>query len=177
MHHRLRGRISVSYSIYQASVPVFLQQLGALSAILDKAAAHASESGIAQSELISARLAADMLPLSSQVQIATDHAKGATARLSGRDVPKYEDNEASFDELKARIAKTIEFVKSVPAGEIEGAESRDIKLTIGGQERILSGERYLARVVLPNFFFHVTTAYDILRNKGVPLGKRDFLGV
>ena len=93
------------------------------------------------------------------MQIATDHAKGATARLSGREVPKYEDDETSFDELKARIAKTLDFVKSVPAGESEGSESREIKLTIGGQERTLSGERYLARVVLPNFFFHVTTAY------------------
>jgi hypothetical protein len=167
----------VAYSIYQASVPVFLQQLGALSGVLDKAAAHARDSGTAPAELIDARLAADMFPLTRQVQIATDHAKGATARLSGREVPKYEDNETSFDELKARIAKTVEFVKSVPASEIEGAESREIKLTIGGQERILPGERYLARVALPNFFFHVTTAYDILRHKGVPLGKRDFLGV
>jgi hypothetical protein len=91
-------------------------------------------------------------------------------------VPRYEDNETTFEELKARITKTLEFVKSAPAGEFDGAESRELKLTIGGQERTLSGERYLARVALPNFFFHVTTAYDILRHKGVPLGKRDFLG-
>jgi hypothetical protein len=162
--------------MFQASVPIFLRQLNALSAILDKAAGHARETGIDPSELINARLAPDMFPLSRQVQIATDHAKGAAARLSRREVPKYDDTESTFDQLKARIAKTIDFVKSVPAAEFEGAESRGVTLTIGGQPRSFSGEHYLVHFALPNFFFHVTTAYDILRHKGVPLGKRDFIG-
>jgi hypothetical protein len=163
--------------MYRASVPVFVQQLNALSAVLDKAAEHARANGIDPGELVNARLAPDMFPLSRQVQIASDHAKGVAARLSGRDVPKYEDNEATFDELKARIAKTLAFVESVPQGEIDGSEGREIELTLGGQPRTFSGIGYLLHQALPNFYFHATTAYDILRHKGVPLGKRDFMGV
>ncbi len=162
--------------MYQASVPVFLQMLTALSAILDKAAEHARTSGIDPAELVNARLAPDMFPLSRQVQISTDHAKGAAARLSGRDIPKFEDTEASFDELKARIAKTLDFVSSVEVGEIDGTEEKEITLTIGGQPRSFSGQRYLLHAALPNFYFHVTTAYGILRANGVPVGKRDFMG-
>jgi hypothetical protein len=150
--------------------------LTALSAVLDKAAEHAQANGIAEAELVEARLAPDMFPLSRQVQIATDHAKGATARLSGRDIPKYEDTERTIDELKARIAKTLDFVSSVEAAEIEGSEDRQVTLTIGGKPRTFGGQRYLLHFALPNFYFHVTTAYDILRHKGVPLGKRDFMG-
>ena len=163
-------------SMSRASQPVFLQMLTALSANLDKAAAHCAAKGIDPSDLVGARLAPDMLPFSRQVQIATDHAKGATARLSGRENPKYEDTEATFDELKARIAKTLAFVKSVPAGEVDGSEEKDITLTIGGQPRTLKGQLYLLGNALPNFFFHVTTAYDILRHKGVEVGKRDYMG-
>ena len=162
--------------MYQASVPVFLQMLTALSAILDKAAEHARTSGIDPAELVNARLAPDMFPLARQVQIATDHAKGAAARLSGREIPKFEDTEASFEELKARIAKTLDFVSSVEVGEIDSSGDSEITLNIGGQPRTFTGQRYLLHSALPNFFFHVTTAYDILRAKGVPLGKRDYMG-
>jgi len=163
-------------SMYQASVPVFQRTLNALSAILDKAVAHALQERIDAATLLTARLAPDMLPFTSQVQIATDHAKGAAARLAGREVPKYPDTEQTFDELKARIAKTLDFIGSVPAAEIDGSEEREIALTIGGNPRTFKGQPYLLHFALPNFYFHVTTAYDLLRHKGVPIGKRDFIG-
>jgi len=163
-------------SMYQASVPVFQRTLNALSAILDKAVAHALRERIDAATLLTARLAPDMLPFTSQVQIATDHAKGVAARLAGREVPKYPDTEQTFDELKARIAKTLDFIGSVPAAEIDGSEEREIALTIGGNPRTFKGQPYLLHFALPNFYFHVTTAYDLLRHKGVPLGKRDFIG-
>lgn len=163
-------------SMSEVSQHTFLQMLKALSANLDKAAAYAEARGIDASQLVNARLAPDMFPLSRQVQIATDHAKGATARLSGRDNPRYEDNEATFDELQARIAKTIAFVASVPKEEIDGSEEKEVTIMSGGKERKLDGQRYLLGNALPNFFFHVTTAYDILRHNGVEVGKRDFLG-
>jgi hypothetical protein len=162
-------------SLSQASVPVFKQMLTGLSAILDKAAEHCRAGATDPAEMIGARLAPDMFPFSRQVQIATDHAKGAAARLSGREVPKYDDTEATFDQLKARIAKTLDFIESVPASEIDGSEEREITLTVGGQPRSFTGQRYLIHFALPNFYFHVTTAYDILRHKGVPLGKRDYI--
>ena len=162
--------------MYQASVPVFQQMLTALSANLDKGAAFADAKSMSHADLIAARLAPDMFPLSRQVQIATDHAKGATARLSGRENPKYEDTESTLSELKARIAKTLDFVSGVPAREIDGSEERDITITVAGQPRTLKGQRYLIHNALPNFFFHVTTAYDILRHKGVEVGKRDYMG-
>jgi len=166
----------MALSMSQASLPIFIQQLTALSAVIDKAMAHCQASGVNPKDLIDARLASDMFPFSRQVQIATDHAKGATARLSGREMPKFEDSETTFDELKARIAKTLAFVQSVPAVEIDGSEEKDINLTVGGQPRTLKGQRYLIHNALPNFFFHVTTAYDILRHKGVGIGKRDYMG-
>ena len=163
-------------SMYQASVPVFLHTLTALSAILDKAAAHAHAQGLDEAELLAARLAPDMFALSRQVQIATDHAKGAAARLSGREVPKFEDVENSIEELKARIGKVMDFVSSVEVSEIDGSEEREIALTVRGQPRTYRGQRYLLHVALPHFYFHVTTAYGILRHRGVPLGKSDFIG-
>ena len=163
-------------SMYHASVPVFLQMLTALSAVLAKAEAQCRSEGRDPAELVRARLAPDMFPLSRQVQIATDHAKGAAARLSGREVPKFEDNEASFEDLKDRIAKTITFVSSVEVGEIEGSEDREVTLTLRGQPRTFSGQQYLLHLALPNFYFHVTTAYGILRQNGIALGKTDFLG-
>ena len=117
-----------------------------------------------------------MFPLSRQIQIATDHAKGAAARLAGREVPKFEDSEQSFDELKARIAKVLDFVNSVEVAEIDGSEEREITLTIGGNPMVFTGMRYLLHFALPNFYFHASTAYGILRQKGVQLGKRDFMG-
>ena len=166
----------MALSMHQASVPVLAQMLKALSNVLDKGAAHAREKGIDPAELFNARLAADMFPLVRQVQIASDNAKGIAARLAGRDLPRYEDTEATFDELKARIAKTVAFIESIPAAEIDGSEERQIVLKTGGQERTFAGHRYLMHQGLPNFFFHVTTAYDILRHNGVPLGKQDYLG-
>ena len=162
-------------TLFELLAPTYLQMLQALSAWLAKA--EAQRPGGGAESLLAARLAPDMFPLARQVQIATDHAKGVAARLSGRDIPKYEDNEATFDELKARIAKTLAFVESVPQGEIDGSEGKEIELTLGGQPRTFSGIGYLLHQALPNFYFHVTTAYDILRHKGVPLGKRDFMGV
>lgn len=163
-------------SMYQASVPAFQQMLTALSAILDRASAHAQSHGTNPAEFITARLAPDMFPLSRQVQIATDHAKGAAARLSGREVPKFEDTETTFDELKARIAKVMDFVNSIEVSEIDGSEEREIIVPLRTRTLNLTGQRYLFHFALPNFYFHVTTAYDILRHKGVPLGKSDFMG-
>jgi hypothetical protein len=166
----------VPLTMSQASIPTFTRILNSLSAILDKGAAHAKSSGGDAAALLQARLAPDMFPLVRQVQIATDHAKGAAARLSGREPPKYEDNEASFEELKARIAKALDFVKGVPTAEIDGSEEKPITLTVGGNPMTFTGRVYLLHFALPNFYFHVTTAYDILRHNGVPLGKRDFIG-
>ena len=163
-------------SMSQASVSIYSQQLNSLLGLLDKAAEHCRTKGVDPSEMIGAQLAPDMFPFSRQIQIATDQAKGATARLSGRENPKFEDTEKTFDELKARVKKTLDFIKSVPAQEIDGSEEKDITLPIGGQPRTLKGQLYLVHNSLPNFFFHVTTAYDILRHKGVEIGKRDYLG-
>jgi hypothetical protein len=166
----------MAFSIYQASVPVFQRRLTALSAVIDKAAAHAEARKIDPAVLVNARLYPDMYPFSRQVQTATDHAKGATARLAGLDVPRYADTESTFDELKARIAKTLEFIDAVEASAMDGAEDRDVTLMLGGKERTLKGAFYLLNSAMPNFYFHVTTAYDILRHNGVELGKSDFLG-
>ena len=163
-------------SMHQISVPLFVKTLENLSAILDKGAAHADSRKIDPAVLLGYRLAPDMLNLTKQVQIAADHAKRACARLAGVEAPAYEDNEASFAELKARIDKTIAFLKSLKAEQFEGAETRELKLKLGGTERTLPGQTYFLHNALPNFFFHVTTAYDILRHAGVPIGKADFLG-
>jgi hypothetical protein len=162
--------------MHQSSVPVFLHFLKALSANLDRGEAHARAKGTEEAKLVEARLAPDMFPLSRQVQIATDHAKGAAARLSSRDVPKYEDNETTFAALRQRIAKTLDFVGSVTAAEVDGSEEREITLQIAGKPMTFAGHYYLLYFALPNFFFHVTTAYDIMRHNGVELGKRDFMG-
>ena len=163
-------------SMHQGSVPVILHFLKALPAILEKAESHVRTKGLDEAEFINARLASDMFPLARQVQIATDHAKGAAARLSGRENPKYEDTETTFAALRDRIAKTMEFVSGVPAAEIDGSEEKEITLTIAGNPMTFTGHYYLLHFVLPNFFFHVTTAYDILRHKGLEIGKRDFMG-
>jgi len=146
-----------------------------MSAVLDKAVAHAAAKKIEPQVLLEARLFPDMFPFTRQVQLATDFSKGACARLAGVDPPKYPDTEATFDELKARVAKTIAFIKEFKPSQIDGSEERDISLQMGGQTRTFKGENYLTSVVLPNFFFHATTAYAILRHNGVELGKQDFL--
>ena len=163
-------------SMYQASVPVFLKALGNLSAILDKGAAFAAAKKIEPAVLLGYRLAPDMLSLTRQVQIASDHAKRGTARLAGIEPPSYEDNETSFAELKARIDKTVAFINTVKPAQIDGSETREITLKLGGNAKTLSGQTYLLHNALPNFFFHVTTAYAILRHCGVEIGKSDFLG-
>jgi hypothetical protein len=162
--------------MYQASVPVFQRTLGALDAILDKAAAYAEERKIDPAALLSARLYPDMFALTRQVQIATDHAKGAPARLAGVAVPSFEDNEKTFPELKARIGKTLNFIGTLKAGQIDGSEARDISLKAGPQELSFKGQDYLLFFALPNFYFHATTAFAILRHNGVSIGKLDFLG-
>lgn len=166
----------MALSMYQASAPAFLQMLSSISAILDKAEAHAAERRIDPAVLLGWRLAPDMFALARQVQIATDHAKGCCARLAGVEVPKYPDDEATFADLRARIARTIDFVQSFEPSDIDGSEERDITITAGGRELRFRGQQYLVSFVLPNFYFHVTTAYNILRHCGVPIGKRDFLG-
>jgi hypothetical protein len=166
----------MSISMYQASVPAFLQMLNSLSAILDKAEVHAAERKIDPSVLLGWRLAPDMFALARQVQIATDHAKGCCARLAGVEVPKYPDDETTFEGLRSRIARTIDFVQGFEPSAIDGSEDHDITLTAGSRELRFKGEQYLVSFALPNFYFHVTTAYAILRHCGVPIGKRDFLG-
>ena len=165
----------MSISMYRASVPIFLQILPCTSAILDKAVAHAAAKKIEPQVLLEARLFPDMFSFTRQIQLATDFSKGACARLAGVDPPKYPDTETTFDELKARVAKTIAFIKEFKPSQIDGSEERDISLQMGGQTRTFKGENYLTSVVLPNFFFHATTAYAILRHNGVELGKQDFL--
>jgi hypothetical protein len=166
----------MSLSMSQASIPVFVQLLTAASNVLDKAAAHAEAKKIDPSVLLATRIFPDMFPLSRQIQIATDQAKGGAARLAGLEVPKYEDNEKTIDDLKARIAKTIAFVQSIDAAKIDGTEDKDLKIPLGPTERAFKGQAYLINFVLPNFYFHLTTAYNILRHCGVEIGKRDFLG-
>ena len=164
------------FGMYQASVPALVNMLNNLSAILGKAEAFAAEHKIEPSVLLNWRLAPDMFALTRQVQITTDLAKGAAARLAGREVPSYTDDEASFAELKARIEKTVKFIESIPPKEIDGSEDRDIALKVGGQEMRFKGGPYLVHFVLPNLYFHATTAYAILRRCGLEIGKRDFLG-
>ncbi|MEC4747286.1 DUF1993 family protein [Methylomicrobium sp. Wu6] len=163
-------------SMYQASVPVFVRMLDNLSKILELAVQYADEKKIDPAVLINARLAPDMYPLSRQVQIATDMAKGCAARLAGLEVPAYEDNEATFQELLARIAKTVAFVQSVSPAKIDGSEEKTVTLKLRNQEVSFLGQPYLLHFVLPNFYFHITTAYAILRHNGLAIGKKDFIG-
>src|SRR6187200_787810 len=167
----------MSFGMYAASVPAFLQMLKNLTAILEKAEAFAEERDIEPEVMLNWRLAPDMFPLVRQIQIAADFAKGTTARLAGAEVPKYADEEQTFAELKARIAKTVKFVEGFKPKDIDGSETRDITLAVGGQEMRFKGEPYLVHFALPNFYFHATTAYDILRRCGVDIGKRDFIGM
>jgi uncharacterized protein len=163
-------------SMYQASAPRFINMLGNLSAILDKAQAHAEAKKIDAAALTNDRLFPDMFPMKRQVQIACDTAKGAVARLAGVEVPKHEDTEQTFAELKARIAKTVDFIRTVKPAELDGSEDKNIHLKLGAREIDFTGMQYLLGHALPNFYFHVTTAYDILRHNGVELAKRDYIG-
>jgi hypothetical protein len=162
--------------MYAASTPVFRRMLGNLSAILNKAAAHADARKIDHGVLLNARLFPDMLPLIKQVQIASDTAKGCIARLAGVDIPKFEDDEASFADLQARIAKTIAFIDGIKPGQVDGSEGRDIILQIRDKKLELKGQDFMTNRALPNFYFHITTAYNILRHNGIEIGKSDYLG-
>jgi uncharacterized protein len=163
-------------SMHAMSVDVFTHTLGNLSALLEKGVAHARQRKFEPAVLLNARLAPDMLPLTRPVQIACDVAKAAVARLAAQEPPRFADTESSFEELHARIARTLDYLKSVPAGALDDSESRDIKFTAGERTLEFKGLEFLQRWALPNVFFHVTTAYAILRHNGVELGKRDFLG-
>ena len=168
----------MTISMYAASVPVFKQLLSSMSANLDKAAAHVTEKKIDPNALLQARLFPDMLPLVKQVQIACDFARGVSARLAGVDVPAHEGTEASFADLDALIESTLAFVGGLDAAKFDGAESRDIVLRPGTpKERKLGGQTYPTAYGLPQFFFHVTTTYAILRHNGVAIGKKDYMGV
>ena len=166
----------MTISMYQASVPRFVNILGNLSNILDKAQAHVDAKKIDPAVLPSFRLFPDMLSMTKQVQIACDSAKGVVARLAGVDIPVFEDNEATIADLKARVAKTIAFIQSVPQAKIEGTEDKEIVIKRGDKETRYNGMQFLLGHAVPNFYFHVTTTYNILRHNGVEIGKRDFLG-
>lgn len=166
----------MSLSMSQASVPVLIRTLSNFVTILEKGKAHAEAKKLDPSVLVNFRLFPDMLPLSKQVQIASDMAKGGGARLAGVDVPKYEDTETSFDELIARLNKTIDFLANLDPSKIDGSENREIVLAMRSGPVTFKGQDYLLNFVLPNVNFHAVTAYNILRHNGVELGKMDFLG-
>ena len=166
----------MSLSMYDVSVPVLVRGLKNLSHLLDKGLASAQARKIDPSVLVNARLAPDMHPLRRQVQIASDSAKGAASRLAGVETPSWPDTETTFADLQARIKKTIDYLEGFKADQINGAEDRTITMNLGGGEVGFTGQEFLMGFVLPNFFFHVTTAHDILRHNGVEIGKRDYLG-
>lgn len=164
-------------SMYQASAPRFANTLKNLSAILGKAQAHCEARKIDPLVLTGARLYPDMFALARQVQIACDSAKGAVARLAGVEIPKHEDTEKSFEDLQARIAKTLDFIATVNPAQIDGSEEKEVVLKLQGKDVPFKGLQYLLGFAWPNFYFHATTAYAILRHNGVEVGKRDFIGI
>ena len=166
----------MTFSIYDASIPPMIRMFESLSKILDKAVAQAKSEDKDPNSLLEARLAPDMHPLTRQIQIASDAAKGCAARLAQIEPPAMPDTEATFPELHARIAKTVEFLKSVKREQVEGAEDRTITLKFPQGEMNFSGRDFVTQFALPNFYFHVTTAYDLLRHKGINIGKMDYLG-
>jgi hypothetical protein len=166
----------MSISMYRLAVPVFQRGLTTLSAYLDKAEKFANEKGIDAVELVATRLAPDMLPVSGQYQRATDSAKLAIARLTGTDAPKFDDNETTIAELRARVAKTEAYLATVAPDALEGSEAREVVISPGGNRVVFRGDDYLTNFALPNFYFHVSMVHAILRNQGAPLGKLDYLG-
>jgi uncharacterized protein len=171
-----RGVLKMSISLYDFSIPVLSRGLTNLSAILDKAAANAAAKKFDPAVLAQARLYPDMHPLSRQVQIACDTAKGAAARLAGIEIPKHEDNEVTLADLKQRVAKTLDFLKTVTANQLKDAEDKAIEIKFPNGTLKFSGRAYLSDFVLPNFYFHLSMAYALLRHNGVEVGKLDFLG-
>lgn len=168
--------MSADNLMYQSSVPVFLRYLNNLAAILRKAEKNAADRKIDLAVFVNARLAPDMYPLAKQIQLVSDNAKGPAARLAGMDVPSMPDTEVTFAELQQRVAKTIAFLETIPAAAMAGAETRDIELKMPSRTLQFKGADYLTMFALPNFYFHLTTAYAILRHNGVDIGKRDYLG-
>ena len=166
----------MTLSLYDISVPALLRGLENLSAQIDKAVAFAKEQGIDESELLQGKLAPDMYEFTKQVQRVSDTAKFGGARLSQQQAPSWNDDEASFDELKARIAKTADYLRSIPRESIDGNEKIEVRFKAGPRELHFTGEDYVRSFLLPNFYFHATAAYAILRHKGVPIGKMDYLG-
>jgi hypothetical protein len=166
----------MSLSLYDVTVPVFTRALTNMEKQLDKAIAHADTKKFDSKQLAESRLIADMLPLAAQIQIACDNAKGAVARLAGIDAPKHEDNEKTLPELKARIAKTLDFIGTLKREQFSGAESREVVLKFPQLTLKFNGQDYVTKFALPNFYFHATMAYALLRKNGIELGKPDFLG-
>lgn len=166
----------MTLSLYDFTVPALTRALKNLSHQLDKAHAHAGQKKFDFTALAQSRLIADMRPLTSQVQIACDNAKGCVARLTGIEAPRHEDTEQTYDELKARIAKTLDFIGSVNREQFAGAETREVVLKFPNLTLTFNGLDYVTKFLLPNFYFHVTTAYAIMRKNGVELGKPDFIG-
>ena len=167
----------MSVSMYTVSVPVFMQHLNGLSGVLDKAAAWAAARKVNEADLLNMRLSPDMFNLARQIRAATDHAANAAGRLSGKELLKFTNEETTLAQFKERISKTIEYLKSVKPAEIDGTEGKEIKITFpNGNTREFTGQSLLLGNSLPNFYFHATTAYDILRTCGVEIGKRDFMG-
>lgn len=162
--------------MYEASVPVFNQILNSLAAIIDKAETHANLKNIEPAALLQARLYPDMFPFARQVQVAADFAKGCSARLAGVEVPRYEDTEKSFSDLRERVAKTLAFINDLPRDAIEASAQRDIVTGSGVTARKFKGQVYLVHYAMPHFYFHATTAYALLRHNGVDIGKKDFIG-
>jgi hypothetical protein len=166
----------MTISMYQASVPRFVNILGNLAHILDKAQAHVDARKLADASLTAYRLFPDMLPMTTQVQIACDTAKGVVARLAGVEIPVFEDNEKTLAELKNRVTRTIAFIQTISPEQIDGTEDKDIVIKRGDKETHYKGMQFLLGHAIPNFYFHVTTTYNILRHNGIEIGKRDFLG-
>lgn len=166
----------MSFSMYAASVPVFTQILNSLAAIIDKAETHANGKNIDPAALLQARLYPDMFPFLRQIQVATDFAKGCSARLAGVEVPRYDDTETSFAELRERIARTVAFINDLPRDAIDASAQRDIVTGSGAKVREFKGQDYLVHYAMAHFYFHATTAYALLRHNGVDVGKKDFIG-
>ena len=166
----------MTMSMYQASIPQFEKMLINLSNILKKGEAFAKEKNIDGAVLVNGRLAPDMFPLSKQIQIACDQVKNGLARLAGVEAPKFDDHESTFEQLQERIAKTIAFAKTITPAQLEGSETKEIKFSIKEWNFEFVGDQYLLTWIIPNFYFHITTAYNILRHNGVQIGKSDYLG-
>ena len=166
----------MTISVYDVTVPVFTRMLTNLLAVMDKAEANATERKFDTAVFSDMRLSPDMIPFRGQVMIATDHVKGCVSRLAGREVPTWPDTETTFEELRARIQKALDLLVTIKPEDLEGGEARDVTLKLGGKDVTMNGLTYLTERALPNFFFHVTTAYAILRHGGVPVGKRDYIG-